>query len=322
MNLIDAIETFPDELSCVKFLEKMRWPNGVKCLACESDKVTFFIKQAGVRTRKNSKGVTVEVPVPVRYLYQCKECRYQFTPTVGTLFNDTHLPLRTWFLATCLIIDAKKGLSANQLKRHLDIGSYRSAWYLCHRIRKAMETEGGMFGGTVEMDETFVGGRYDQRRKRIKQDRQAVMGVVQRANEAGPSQVHAFTIPKPTRKVIEEVVAKHISFDAQIYTDDWAGYKHLHTEDFRKHAIVVHTKGEYVRGDVHTNSVEGFWSLVKRQIIGQHHFVSVKHLQRYLDEMSFRFNNREADPFTLVVIRLLIASAMPYQKLIKPEPSA
>src|SRR5258708_34023891 len=136
MNLIDAIKTFPDELSCVKYLEKMRWPDGVKCLSCESDKVTFFVKKEGTRTRKNAKGETVEVRVPARYIYQCKECRYQFTPTVGTKFNDTHLPLRTWFLATCLIIDAKKGLSANQLKRHLDIGSYRSPWYPCHRIRE------------------------------------------------------------------------------------------------------------------------------------------------------------------------------------------
>lgn len=139
------------------------------------------------------------------------------------------------------------------------------------------------------MDETFISGRYDQRRKRARYERQAVMGIVQRAIETSPSKVRAFTIPRPTRKVVEEVVAKYVSLDAQIYTDEWAGYKHLHTADFRKHAIVIHTKDEYVRGDVHTNSVEGFWSLVKRQIIGQHHFLTVKHLQRYLDEMTFRF---------------------------------
>jgi hypothetical protein len=139
--------------------------------------------------------------------------------------------LWTWFLATCLIINAKKGLSANQVKRHLDIGSYRSAWYLCHRIRKAMEAEGDMFGGKVELDETFVGGRYDARRKRARYDKQPVMGVVQRASETGHSKVRAFTVADRSREVIAKVVKDYVSFDAEIFTDEWSGYRHTPVEE-------------------------------------------------------------------------------------------
>ena len=156
MNLIDAIKTFPDELACVRYLEKMRWPEGVKCVKCGSEQVTFYTKKEGVRARVNRKGERVEVRVPARYLYQCKACRHQFTPTVGTLFNDTHLPLRTWFLAVVLMIDAKKSMAANQIKRHLDIGSYRTAWYLCHRVRKAMEELPDDAGVEEAMDRLYL----------------------------------------------------------------------------------------------------------------------------------------------------------------------
>jgi len=132
MNLIDIIRDYPDELTCIKYLEKMRWPDGVRCLkeTCKSDQVTFMT----THSKPNKKGVQ-----KTRYIYQCKACRYQFTPTVGTLFNDTHLPIRTWFIGITLMADAKKGLSALQMKRHLKIGSYRTAWYLCHRIREAVK---------------------------------------------------------------------------------------------------------------------------------------------------------------------------------------
>jgi transposase-like protein len=317
MNLIDAFKTFPDDLACVKYLEKMRWPNGVKCLACESDQVTFYTKKEGTRTRVNRKGETVQVPVPARYLYQCKACRYQFTPTVGTLFNDTHLPLRTWFLAVALMVDAKKGMSALQMQRHLEIGSYKTAWYLCHRIREAMK-EGieGMFGGAVEVDCTFVGGKPDRRRKRAPwQDKPAVAGIVQRGADGKPSQVRVFHVSGERKNVMFPVIEKNIATDAQIYTDESRVYVSL--GQTRAHEIVAHSRGEYVRGSVHTNSVENFWSLFKRGVIGSYHQVSIKHLMRYLHEFSYRFNNREAeDLFVLVVMRLLIASALPYQELI------
>lgn len=315
-SLIDVSKKLGTTEACIAYLEAMRWPDGVRCLVCGCNKISKFVTNETER-EVTRKGVTKTVRVPARHLYTCLEptCGFQFSPTAGTIMHDSHLPLSQWFMAAALMCNAKKGLSAKQMERDLGV-SYRTAWYLCHRIRKAMESEGGVFGGTVELDETFVGGKYDRRRKRAKYDRQAVMGVVKRGDETGPSQVRAFTIPRPTRKVVEQVVAKHVSFDAEIFTDEWAGYRHLHTEDFRKHAIVIHSKGEYVRGKVHTNSVEGFWSLVKRQIIGQHHFVSVKHLQRYLNEMSFRFNNREAeDLFALVMLNLVIASGIKYAEL-------
>jgi transposase-like protein len=321
MNLIDAIKTFPDELACVKYLEKMRWPNGVKCLACESDKVTFYVKKEGVRTRINKKGETVQSRVPARYLYQCKECRKQFTPTLGTLFNDTHLPLRTWFLAVVLMIDAKKGMAANQMKRHLDIGSYRSAWYLCHRVRAAMdELPSQLFGGIVEADETYIGPRrYDERRRRDRWDKEPVFGVIERGGK-----VKTWHIPRVNRHHVIAKLKDTISLEADLVcTDESPMYKRF--PEGMTHEIVNHSAKEWVRGDVHTGSIDGYWGLLKRAIIGSFHQVSIKHLHRYLSEAEYRWNHREEDLFALIVIRLLIASAMPYQKLIKPvsvEPDA
>ena len=316
MNLIDAIKTFPDELACVKYLEKMRWPNGVKCLACESDKVTFYTKAEGTRTRVNRKGEKVQVRVPARYLYQCKECRYQFTPTVGTLFNDSHLPLRTWFLAVVLMIDAKKSMAANQMKRHLDIGGYRTAWYLCHRIRKAMdELPAQLFQGIVEADETYIGGKYDKRRSREPWDKEPVFGIIERGGK-----VKTWHIPQVNRKHVISKLKDVVSINTDLVcTDDSPLYKRM-PENVKRHESVNHSAKEWVRGDVHTGTIDGYWGLLKRAIIGSFHQVSIKHLHRYLAEAEYRWNHREDDLFALVVIRLLIASAMPYKKLIEALP--
>ncbi|PWU12127.1 MAG: hypothetical protein C5B51_01220 [Terriglobia bacterium] len=317
MNLIDVTKKFGTAEAANDFLERMRWPEGVRCVKCDGTKVSKYVKQASTRMRFSAKTGYVEKPVPARILYVCRECKRQFSVTEGTIFNDTHLPLQKWFMATALMVNAKKGLSAKQMERDVEV-TYKTAWYLCHRIREAMENENGVFGGTVEMDETFMGGRYDERRKRARYAKQPVMGVIQRGTEEEHSKVHAFPIPHVRREVIADVVKNYVAPEAQIYTDEGGGYRHL--KDKHNHAIVIHSKGEYVRGEVHTNSIEGFWSLVKRQIIGQHHFVSVKHLQRYLNEVSFKFNNREAESlFLLVIIRLLIGSALKYKTLIATE---
>ena len=314
MDLIRIATEYGTEEACLNYLETARWPDGVRCIGknadgavCGSDKITKFSTKEG--TRKTGR------KIPARHLYQCQECGYQFTAKTETLFNDSHLPLAKWFIAVTLLTNAKKGMSALQLQRDLKV-SYQTAWYVCHRIREAMTHESGLFGGTVEMDETFIGGRYNPRGHREPWEKQAVMGVAQRRTEEKPSQVVAFPVPGRGVPVIRATVQKHVAKDAMIYTDEYAGYRHMRHERPGLYDIVIHSRGEYVRGDVHTNTIEGFWSLFERQLIGQHHWVSVKHLQRYLDERCWSYNNRDArDLFHAVLVRLAITAALPYAKL-------
>lgn len=313
MDLITVATEYNTEEKCLAYLEAARWPEGVRCIGkkedgtvCGSDKITKFSTKEG--TRKNGR------KIPARHLYQCKECGHQFTAKTETLFNDSHLRLTKWFIAVTLLTNAKKGMSALQLQRDLKV-SYQTAWYVFHRVREAMQSEQGVFGREVELDETYVGGRFDKRRHEPGRDhKQAVMGVIQRTTEDACSQVKAFPIPNRSREVIARVVSEHVASDARIFTDEWSGYRHLSkTHD---HAIVIHSRGEYVRGDCHTNTLEGFWSLFERQLIGQHHWVSVKHLQRYLNERCWSFNNRDGrDLFRAVLVRMLIMAALPYAKL-------
>src|SRR5690242_18609299 len=169
MNLIDVTKQFGTQEACNDFLQEMRWPDGVECVNCGGKKVSKYVKEAGTRTRKNAKtGKVEEKPVPARILYVCRECKRQFSVTEGTIFNDTHLSLDKWFLAVALMVNAKKGLSALQLKRDLKT-AYKTAWYLSHRIRKAMGlielADEQPLSGTVEVDETYMGSKkYDKRR--------------------------------------------------------------------------------------------------------------------------------------------------------------
>lgn len=321
MSLIKVYATFGTDEACIAYLKAARWPDGVKCLKCGSDKVAEFRSNETEREVTDDQGnVTETHRVPSRHLFQCNNegCRFQFSATAGTIFDKSHLPLSVWFQAIALMVNAKKSLSAKQMERDLGV-NYRTAWFLNHRIREAMQSEAGLFGGEVEIDETYVGGKYDPRRKRAKREKPAVMGMVQRGN---PSQVQAFVIPKVSRPVVDKALLERVTFDADLYTDEHAAYRHL--KDTRSHSIVIHSKGEYVRGKAHTNSVEGFWGLFKRQIIGQHHFVTVKHLQRYLNECTFKFNNREnEDIFALVVLNLVMGTALRYKALIgKTEPTS
>jgi hypothetical protein len=192
MDLITIATQLGTEEQCLAFIERMRWPEGVRCPICGCDKVSKFHVKESTRKAKRADGTIEIVSVPARHLYECMEqtCKQQFAATTGTLFHDTHLPLQKWFFAIALMVNAKKGLSARQMKRDLNV-TYKTAWYLCHRIREAMESEGGLFGGRVEMDETYIGGRYDARRHPDNYLKQPVMGVVQRTNEAKHSQVRA-----------------------------------------------------------------------------------------------------------------------------------
>jgi transposase-like protein len=319
LSLIEVEKQFGTEEKCFAYVAAARWPEGVRCLKCGSDKVAPFKTNETTRERKNKKGEVREVRVPARYLYQCNAegCRHQFSATAGTIFTDTHLPLSTWFKAIALMANAKKGVSALQMQRDLGV-NYRTAWHLEHRIREAMQSEDGLFGGTVEVDATFHGGRFDPRRKRAAYDKQAVAGVIQRKSEAGHSKVKAFPVEKEIAKVMTGFIRDNVAIDASVMTDEHGAYVALDKHGW-KHEIVAHSKDEWVRGNVHTNGIESFWSLFKRGVVGSFHQVSVKHLHRYLNEFSFRFNNREAeDIFAMIVVRLAIGSALRYAALRLP----
>jgi transposase-like protein len=254
---------------CRTILEELRWPDGVKCPSCKSEKIS--------RIRK-------------RFQYDCDSCRYQFSVTSGTIFHDTHLPLPKWFAAVYLMCESKKGMSALQIKRTLHTG-YNTAWYLCHRIRAAMqEVAPKPLGGTVEIDETYVGGK--KRRWRAKSVKQVVIGIRQRNGDLRlirAKDAKASTI----REIINANVGSHVEV---IHTDESTIYPWALDKIQRdKHRTINHTR-QYAHGDVHTNTVESAFSLLKRGIVGTWHKVSAKHLPAYLDEMCFRFNNRK-NPF-------------------------
>ena len=328
-SLIETAKQFGTEEQCLAYLEAMRWSDGLRCLSCGSDKVSKIVTNETTRERKNRKGEIVEVRVPARRLYQCNNegCRYQYSATTGTIFDKSHLPLAKWFLAVAITANAKKGVSAKQMQRDLGC-SYPTAWFLDHRIREAMQDGTlGLFDGTVEVDATYIGGRYDPRRKKsTKFDKQAVAGVMQRGSEGEPSKVKAFPVAKEIVPIMTGVIRDNISLEASIMTDEHGAYRGL-TKLGRNHQIVRHSTKEYVRGNVHTNSIENFWSLFKRGLIGSFHQVSVKHLHRYLNEFSFRFNAREAeDMFAMIIMNLAIGNALRYKTLTaktsEPAPEA
>ena len=298
MNLIDVNTRFDTQEKCLEYLENVRWPKGVRCIVCGNDKISRF-----KRTGKTKK---------VQHLYQCleKTCKYQFTATTNTVFHRSHLPLQKWFLAIALVMDAKKGVSANQLKRHLGV-QYKTAWYLAHRIREAMREKGQpKMCGVVEVDETYVGGAYDKRVKRGPNEKTPVVGVVQRGGR-----VEAKKIPTPSKAVLCGFVRDHVSTEAKmVVTDQYRAYKSLKSD--YTHKTINHMR-EYVRGSIHTNTIENFWSLLKRGIIGNFHHVSDKHLPRYLAETSYKFNYRKEDGmFDVAVSNLLGGEKLPYRSLV------
>jgi transposase-like protein len=311
-SIIQTAKDFASEELCHEYLAARRWPEGVRCLQCDSTRVSKFTVKGQTRTRTSKKtGETATKTSPDRYMYQCLDCRYQFAATTGTLFTDTHLELRTWMQAIALMCTAKKGISAKQMERTLGV-SYKTAWYLNHRIRKAME-EGvnPLFSGTVEADETYVGGKYDKRRKRAKYDKEAVFGMVER--ETG--RVHAKHVPAATRGSVTREINAAVGPEARFMTDESMLYKNLKDRGF-EHEIVVHSVNQWVRGECHTQGIDGFWSLLKRGLIGSFHQVSIKHLNRYIAEFAFRYNRRyDAEIFTAVVMALVIKDALRYKAI-------
>ena len=262
MNLVDLIERYHNEDACRADLAALRWPTEVACVRCGSLEI------------RNSY---------TRNQYDCGSCGYQFSVTAGTMLHDSHLPLQKWIIATYLMVEAKKGVSANQLKRTLNV-SYKTAWYLCHRIRAAMRDAYPLrLKGIVEIDETFVGGKVEGKGHGYRGNKAVVVGAVQRGGKIALQVIHA-----RDRATLHEFIRENTADDTEAYfTDEWAPYDGI-ADDNTRHETVNHSAKEYVRGDVHTNSVENVWSLLKRSIIGSYHKVSAKHLDAYLDELRLR----------------------------------
>jgi transposase-like protein len=302
MKLIDVTKQVNTESKCLDYIEAARWPNGVCCVHCGVMNVSKITrKKAGDNKRKR--------------IYQCleKECGKQFSATSGTIFNDTHLPIYKWFMAVAIICEAKKGVSAKQLERHLGI-NYRTAWHMAHRIREAMQDGGGMLTGVVETDTTWMTPR--RQRKGHPQpknpNRSAVLGMIERGGRLR-------LIPVKDEKVVilQPVMREHIDREAFLQTDmavvfDKIG-KHL---DFRGHRMINHIKS-YGQGLNHTNTIENAFSLLKRGIYGTFHKVSVKHLGRYCNEFCYRFNRRgeQLKMFDGTLKNLVRGKALPYAKL-------
>ena len=250
--------------------------------------------------------------------YNCDNdsCRYQFSVTAGTIFHDTHLPLVKWFLATYILCQSRKGMSANQLKRMLGI-SYKTAWYLAHRVRAAMraaETENGKLAGTVEIDETYVGGKPKRGSKRGRgTPKEVVIGIRQRGGDL--RFFHAEDVKSGT---LAKYIKENVSSDVDVVmTDQFSAYHQALGELDDKHQAINHSLGVYSIGDLHTNTVESAFSLLKRGIVGTWHRVSAKHLAAYLDEMTWRFNNRK-NPFLFrdTIKRMLSADNLEFKELI------
>jgi len=294
MNLIDIHTMFPTEEKCRELLIRLRWPDGVRCPRCKEH--------------------TVELETD-KQLFYCKLCDYQFTVMAGTIFNDSHLPLTKWFIATLLLCEAKKGMSACQIQRTLGI-SYKTAWYLCHRIRAAMvESQRPMLDGKVEMDETFIGGVNRNKGQAARWDnKENVIGIRQRGGDL--RFFHAADVKSGT---LEKFIRENISEDVDVlFTDDFKAYrsaaKHLRKDG--RHKTIRHKLHIHVKGDIHTNTIESAFSLLKRGILGTWHKVSAKHLQAYCEEMSFRFNRRKNPNLFLDTLRHMItAPVLTFEKL-------
>ena len=320
MNLIDVTKQLATEDQCLDFLEKMRWPNGVQCLACESTKlsrVTRTVDETKTRSEKKQNKRT--------RLYICLECGKRFTPTVGTVFHKSHLSLPKWFMAMAIVMDAKKGMSALQLQQHLGIGSYRTAWFMVHRIRKAMvELFPTKLSGIVEVDETYIGGKAKRRHRKPRAERTKKDMVVGMRERGG--RVRFFHVPNLKADTMKNLVDRHISTGVKrIVTDSAIIYDFALDQDFQaKHRSVNHSKEWVKPGDIeiHTNTVESAFSLLKRGLIGSFHRVSIKHLHRYLAEFENRFNMRnDENRFEQTVRRMLITSQMEYKELTAEVPA-
>ncbi|WP_298898528.1 IS1595 family transposase [uncultured Psychroserpens sp.] len=300
-SILDLIQAFPDEQSCIDHLEILRWNGNV---------VSPFDSTSKVYNCKGNK-------------YKCKETGRYFNVKTNTIFDNTKMPLQKWFIAIWLVTSHKKGISSLQLGRDLGI-TQKSAWFMLQRIRNCFglnDDDQDKLQGEVEIDETYVGGKMKNRPARVRKDqtqdikdhykKSAVLGMVERGGD-----VRAMHVVDATELSLLPPIVNNISYDASIYSDELTSYNKL--KRVYDHRTVKHGQGEYVRGRVSTNSIESFWALLKRGIYGIYHFTSKKHLQLYVDEFVFRYNTRkhttESERFNLLLCN--IENRITYKELI------
>lgn len=285
INLVELAQHFSDEDSAREFFENMRWKNGAICPHCESVGA-YKIEANSTKGRKARKG-----------LWKCKECKEQFTVTVGTIFESSRIPLNKWLLAIHLICSSKKGMSAHQLHRMLGI-TYKSAWFMAHRIRYAMTQEPlfSKLSGTVEVDETYVGGKAKNMHKSVRENRIKGRGTVDKAPVVTlverDGRVKSQYMENVTGANLKKALIESVEVTAIVNSDESPSYSFVE-KTFAEHHAVNHKKDEYVRGNAHVNTAESVHALLKRGIVGTFHHVSKKHLHRYLNEFDFRFNARK-----------------------------
>jgi transposase-like protein len=305
MNLFSLAKAFPTEEAAFEYWVKTRWPEGVRCLACDHGKVY----------RIETKGKTGKVA----RLFECADCGLHFSATVGTLFHDSHVPLQKWFMAIALMCEAKKGVSANQMKRHIGV-TYKTAWHLCHRIRQAMqENPGDVLGGqgvVVELDETYFGGKQHGHGVHAGKDRKVkVLGLAERGGR-----VYLQKVPNSKKAVLKPILDAKVSPKTeQIHTDGAVGYVFLIPKD--KHVAGDHRKELWESGMVSNRTVEGAFSLFKRGVVGSYHRLGTDHLDRYLGEFCWRYNRRksQAGMFDKALTSVAENKPLPYKLLTRGD---
>jgi hypothetical protein len=320
MNLIEVVSEFRTEADCLDSLELVRWPNGLCCIKCGEMNVYKFTTNATTRKRTNKKGETRTVVVPSRRLYECKapKCGYQFSATTGTVFHDSHLSLIKWFMAVGLIVEAKKGMSALQVARHLNLeNSYKTVWYLCHRIRKAMK-DGGLLTGIVEVDETYLTPKKPRKGKPYvkKEKRDVVLGMIERGGK-----LRLVPMTDSKMETIEPIMDAHISPDATLQTDESPVYHIIGKRRFpgrHPQSITAFAMASAIFTPIQLRMHSRYSS---GACTGTFDKVSIKHLGRHCEEFSFRFNRRESQKhlFDATLKGLVKESNLPFKTLIASE---